>query len=182
MEKIGGTVKPALIILLLVILTSGGCKKYSTCEDLPNDVTQLQGEWEWVYTKRQFIIGNGSLYNDTITQGQIGAVVTLNITDDGCLKYKVNAEEYYACLDVWKNRIEEDTFPAYQCNEMVWMNIDAKDFATNAFAQVEGTDCSTMNALEGLMIPFSVQRSYLQPPPEPPGLELSSYKNHFVRK
>lgn len=171
----------ALLLVQVSTFLLTGCKPCHKCEALPSEVTQLQGEWEWIYTQRQFVYGQFQLYDDTITQGQIGAVVTLKITDDGCLKFSVNEEDHHVCMDVYNFRNKEDTIPYYHCSELITMNLDGKDFTTSAFAEVWGTDCSNMNTLEGLIVPFSVQRSYLEPPPQPPGLELSSYKNHFVR-
>ena len=172
-----------LLLLPFLFISTAGCNKCRRCDPLPNDVSQMPGEWEWVYTKRQFILeqGTGSLYNDTITPADVSKSVVMQIGTDGCLSFTVDNEEYHTCIKVTERRMEEQDLPFYECTETVLMTLDGKDLTSYLTVYVKGDDCGSLSTLVGTAIPFG-GGSFITPPPTPFGLEVNAYRNHFVRR
>lgn len=184
MEEAGSLVNRGSIVLLFTLSIFGfGCKKCWNCEDVPNEVDQVIGDWDWLYTIRTMTDGAG-FYYDTIHAHDYTTEVSMNLRTDGCLLYHVGNDEYHACMSVSGRTLTEESYLNYNCRERVQVLIEGRDMSFDGRLLALGYDCETMNFLTGGSIPFRVGGSgpFLVPPELPVGRTLEGYTNYFERK
>lgn len=172
-----------LWMVLSVLIASAGCKKYSKCDELPSQVDQITGEWEWSYTIKQFFTSQGMLHNDTIWASDIEVGVDLSLNPDGCLRFTVGDEEFHTCMELYRYSENTDSVPFIVCRESVGIRFLGPDLDYEAVVSAEGSSCDETSILYGGGLPpVTESRVFISVPPPIHGFTFNSYKNVYVRK